>query len=301
MITNNPRSIINIQNFHNAIYIKAPVVTGSLTYRKLDTYEESGNPRNLCKLKYLENDDTEMKNYYSGLNSYGFGRIPFLQHPERLTKYIKSIHTQNNLDHSDFLASFINSKYLDLSSLESINGRYAIDHTYAEIIDLSSLKVIPSGVAMLLEAGNCHTLLLDNLEEILNYQFLIPRSVIKLNLPKLHTCKGTFGNSDVAYSKMLELHVPSLTAVTNEKTFYYLTMLHILELPNNFAYSLDLASMSFLRHDCVIDIFNKMADLTNTDKAYSLRLYETVYDKLSEEELSIATNKGWTIIRGRKR
>lgn len=57
-----------------------------------------------------------------------------------------------------------------------------------------------------------------------------------------------------------------------------------------------LTSLSFsnspLSHDCAVDIFNKLATRTNSP---SLKLSATTKGYLTNEEIAIATNKGWVI------
>ena len=61
--------------------------------------------------------------------------------------------------------------------------------------------------------------------------------------------------------------------------------------PNTGFKNLDL-SYSPLTHDCAVDIFNKLATRTNSP---SLKLSATTKGYLTENEIAIATNKGWVV------
>ena len=56
--------------------------------------------------------------------------------------------------------------------------------------------------------------------------------------------------------------------------------------------TLDLSSCTALTHDSALDVFNKLATRTNNP---TLTLYSGTKKLMSEEELAIATNKGWVV------
>lgn len=59
---------------------------------------------------------------------------------------------------------------------------------------------------------------------------------------------------------------------------------------------IDFSKSTLLTHNSLMDIINKLYDLTaNGKNSQQLTLGETNIAKLTEEEISIATNKGWTI------
>ena len=47
-----------------------------------------------------------------------------------------------------------------------------------------------------------------------------------------------------------------------------------------------------LSHDCAVDIFNKLATRTNSP---TLKLSATTKGYLTDDEIAIATNKGWVV------
>ena len=63
---------------------------------------------------------------------------------------------------------------------------------------------------------------------------------------------------------------------------------------NNSIYSFDLSSCP-LTKESVLDVLNKLADRTATTNKPILKLKSTVKALLSEDEIKIATDKGWTV------
>ena len=99
--------------------------------------------------------------------------------------------------------------------------------------------------------------------------------------------------SAIEYIK-LPILSPDVKSVQN--TFYDCTALKTLILPdgcfsNESITSLDL-SFSPLTHDCAVDIFNKLATRTNSP---TLKLSTTTKGYLTDEEIAVATGKGWVI------
>ena len=97
----------------------------------------------------------------------------------------------------------------------------------------------------------------------------------------------------IEYIKLPPLS-PDVRFVKN--TFFNCTALKTLILPdgcfsNESITSLDL-SYSPLTHDCAVDIFNKLATRTNSP---SLKLSATTKGYLTENEIAIATGKGWVV------
>ena len=87
---------------------------------------------------------------------------------------------------------------------------------------------------------------------------------------------------------------PDVRSVQN--TFFNCTALKTLILPdgcfsNESITSLDL-SYSPLTHDCAVDIFNKLATRTNSP---TLKLSTTTKGYLTDDEIAVATGKGWVI------
>ena len=94
------------------------------------------------------------------------------------------------------------------------------------------------------------------------------------------------------------INIPTLSADLNsvKNTFYNCIALKTLILPdgcfsNARITSLDL-SYSPLTHDCAVDIFNKLA---TRDNSPTIKLSSTTKGYLTEDEIAIATGKGWVV------
>ena len=59
--------------------------------------------------------------------------------------------------------------------------------------------------------------------------------------------------------------------------------------------NLGVSTCHALAHDSLVDMLNKLADVTSEGTTYKLTLGNTNLAKLTQEEKAIATNKGWTI------
>ena len=106
------------------------------------------------------------------------------------------------------------------------------------------------------------------------------------------------GNMFARCSAIEYIKLPILSPDVNlvKNTFYNCTALKTLILPdgcfsNESITSLDL-SYSPLTHDCAVDIFNKLATRTNSP---TLKLSSTTKGYLTDEEIAVATGKGWVI------
>lgn len=68
------------------------------------------------------------------------------------------------------------------------------------------------------------------------------------------------------------------------------------EAANYFAYTLDISRMARLSHDDIMDIINGLYDIASAGvKTQKLVLGTVNLKKLTEEEIAIATNKGWNV------
>jgi hypothetical protein len=69
-------------------------------------------------------------------------------------------------------------------------------------------------------------------------------------------------------------------------------------IPQNCYYRLNISSMYYLPKENIIDIFNRLMDLTQAEltvNSPSIGLSTYQYNLLTPEEIAIATNKGWEV------
>lgn len=92
------------------------------------------------------------------------------------------------------------------------------------------------------------------------------------------------------------------TKVTDSNKYFmfvgkYSPKLREVIIPENFEYRLDL-EYTDLTHSCLVSMLNNLKDLTNVTSVYdpNLKLGKQNLDKLSEDEIKIATDKGWGVI-----
>ena len=116
-----------------------------------------------------------------------------------------------------------------------------------------------------------------------------------------HEYAGTTNISSMFYQcmqlKTLDLSNLNTVAITNTSNLFYSCNFLTNVVFENGCFSntnlktLDLAGAP-LSHDCAVDIFNKLATRTNSP---SLKLSATTKGYLTENEIAIATAKGWVV------
>lgn len=101
-----------------------------------------------------------------------------------------------------------------------------------------------------------------------------------------------------SYRRCVKIYFPNLTEVAINTIFKdnsYMAYITSLTVGNNFKSSLYISHMTGLPTIDILDLINKLADVTNEEKTYTLTLGTTLLALLSDEEKAIATNKGWVI------
>ena len=125
----------------------------------------------------------------------------------------------------------------------------------------------------------------------MNEMFYLCSSLV--SIPKLDTSKVTNANNMFGFCRKLTA-IPQLdmsNVDTNEYMFYMcsnLTEIHITGMKVSFNIS---SSTKFTR-EALVEIINNLATITNTQ---TLTMGATNLAKLTNEDKSIATNKGWTL------
>lgn len=89
--------------------------------------------------------------------------------------------------------------------------------------------------------------------------------------------------------------VPSSIVSIHQSAFNdsYLTFI---ELPYDFKLNnTNFSGATMLGHECLVDIIDKLADVTEEESTYTITLGSTNLAKLTAEEIAVATAKGWTV------
>ena len=96
---------------------------------------------------------------------------------------------------------------------------------------------------------------------------------------------------------MQYLKAPKLTQITTSSTpFTYCDNIAYLEIGEEFFGNLDISPLKNLSTESVIDIINKLKDITITGESYTIKLPTILKYTLDSSIFEIATNKGWTVV-----
>lgn len=156
---------------------------------------------------------------------------------------------------------------------------------------------------------------MPNLKSIQMAYFSSSTTALKrLNFPSLETTKASFGSNQ----GLMEINVPKLKTIDNsyflQNCYSYETLdlssittgkplftnkcnLKKLTLPDNFKITgWDISYCLMLPKDNLLEILNKLADVTSETTAYAITFGSNNLLKLSDEEVAIGTEKGWTIL-----
>ena len=151
------------------------------------------------------------------------------------------------------------------------------------------------GPDITLDLSNWDTSKVTSMECMFGYGHTIPVNISNWN------------TSNVTNMNTMFVYVPGLTTldlggwdtskVTSMNRMFDNSSIKNLILGANWANNsslktLDLSSCGALTHDSALDVFNKLATRTNNP---TLTLYSYTKKLLTEEEIAIATNKGWVV------
>ena len=184
-----------------------------------------------------------------------------------------------------------NWKYLDLSGVTECQG-YAIEYVGAQTVDLRNLKTLNHQLGILTYPMK---IILDSLETV-NDTIVNGDSVTELNLPSLKTVNANDICGKSNFIKLTKVSIPSLQVCSSPNTWLNnIPTLRYLELPNNFKIPFNLSGNTGLTKSTLLDILNKAADVTEEEEEYTLTLGTSLLARLTNEEKSIITDKGWVL------
>ena len=145
------------------------------------------------------------------------------------------------------------------------------------IIERNSVElVIPNGVTTI---GSFVFYLYESLTSV-----TIPNSVTTINNFVFEECES-----------LTNLTIPNSVTTIGECAFSRCTSLESVTIGNGFnADRLDLSCSTLYSVDTLVDILNALADRTGLS-AYNLRLGSTNLEKLSNEQIAVATEKNWIL------
>ena len=205
---------------------------------------------------------------------------------------------------------------INLPSLTTISSPSVFQYCHSlKSINLPALTTI-SGNSVFY---NCYSLASINLPALTtisdNNLFYGCTSLTSINLPALTTISG--GNAFANCYSLASINLPALTTISGGSAFYncyslisflfYNTFstltqsqhftgcanLKDLQLVTNWRWSLNVKDAD-LTHECIIDMFNKLKDLTGED-SLTLTIGANNLAKVTDEEKLIANNKNWIL------
>lgn len=137
-----------------------------------------------------------------------------------------------------------------------------------------------------------------SVEESANFMFVFC-GVKKLIMPALPGVVTIFGMFQECYRlEYLDMSKFDFSNVTDPLDLSASYRLEHLTGIKNIKMSCKIGNSPLLTYDSIMDIINGLYDLTEDDDytPQSLTLHSNAYAKLSDEDIEIATNKGWNII-----
>ena len=130
-----------------------------------------------------------------------------------------------------------------------------------------------------------------NMTTISSSTFSSCYSLTSINLPALTTISSSTFSS--CSSLVSFLFYNTFTSLLQPQQFTGCVNLKDLQLVSNWRWSLNVKDTD-LTHECIIDMFNKLKDLTGED-SLTLTIGATNLAKVTDEELQIPNSKNWTV------
>ena len=246
---------------------------------------------------YLGNNKVSMKSVYTTT-----GLKDFLEHGGKFayskitdfTGILKYEDMSNVTDMSYMFFSCYNINSIPLLDTSNVTNMFNA-FSYSEITSIPKLNT--SNVTTMSNMFySCESLTsipqLDtsNVTDM-NQMFYICSSLV--SIPKLDTSKVTNASSMFSFCRKL-IAIPQLDMSNVDTTGYMfymcsnLTEIHITGMKVSF----DISSSTKFTREALVEIINNLATITNTQ---TLTMGSTNLAKLTNEDKSIATNKGWTL------
>lgn len=217
--------------------------------------------------------------------------------------------------------SFINVETLGTTTFTSTtnqfanyqNGNTKLQHLYlptATVInsalgssslmdlDLPELTKLGSSATLSFPYYLCQRINLPKLQTNENVSFNDLRMLKEINLPSLTVMSANNFLANCYSAKIIDLsNLETFNNKASATPFSSAYNLEELKIKNNFKISgINLASSPLMLRTCLLDIINKLADVTEeTGTTYTIILGTINLAKLTEEEIAVATAKGWTV------
>jgi len=220
---------------------------------------------------------------------------------ENVTKNIHKLTgtVNDNAGYAVVTRTPFNKKIIDFAHLESVTNanKYTFNNLQNTILNLPELTgTLPGTINSKLKA-----IIAPKVTSFASYS-TVNATVEYLELPSVTEIDTNSSivnvNNYVDHGNMTQLRyldLSSLTTLTNSIAFRYLSALQTIVLPDGFKYDVNIYESVGIKKECVLDLFNKCATLAEGE-VHTITLpsaYKT--NILTDEEIAIATKKGWTI------
>ena len=202
----------------------------------------------------------------------------------------------------DFYRFFQGIKNLEsLPYIDTSNGVY-----FTEMFaDCTSLKTIPGidtskAVECISMFRNCESLITIpyiNTSKVYNFDSMFSKCYALINLPEIDTSNGSNFNATFAYCyELVTIPKLNLSKGTNlGYMFYQCNSLENIIFEGYIKNDLSLSHSKKLTVDSLMSAINALYDFSGTTTAKTLTIGEINLAKLTEEQKTIATDKGWVL------
>lgn len=192
-----------------------------------------------------------------------------------------------------FYGACANQALLDLNNITSIVKAESLSECFASVIQLNNLTTLSYS---LFDYIYCKVLQLNSLTnttaKIGNYM----NGALELDMESIEEYLFEF-----PYSRTLEvINVPNLKRsvtkpfnITDSGCEW--SHLHTLIIGENYETSLNISECRALSLSCILDIINKLKDYSESTDTHTLTLPKLQYAVLTNEQIAVATAKGWTV------
>ena len=209
-----------------------------------------------------------------------------------VTKYIKNIPLIDTSDYTSMRSMF--SGYSSLATIPLLNTSNVTD-MYFMFANCSSLTTIPkldtskvTNIAQMFNfCSSLTTIPQIDTSKVSSIFYMFNGCTSLIEIPQLDTSSVTNIDS-IIYNCS---NVTTLGGFINLGKAYLTT-----QSANNSAYTLNLSYSNNLTHDSLMNVINNLYDIATAGvQPQQLVLGSTNLAKLTEDEIALATNKGWTV------
>lgn len=185
----------------------------------------------------------------------------------------------------------LNNNVLTFNNLETTSSQGLLKNVSLRAVHISKLKTLTNS---LFSTCAIETISLPSVESITVSNW-VPRTIKYLSLPSLKDfSKISYYSTGTSSVRILYLDISSVENTSLTLSTNY-SQLRWIVLPKNITMTrLDLSNADKLQLNCILDIFDKLADVTNDTTTHIIKIGDQK-TFLSDEDLAIPISKGWVV------